>query len=141
MASKVFADANLLLDFTLKRQGFNEASEIIQLAIDGTIRLCTTPAVLHIVSYYTSQSYSNKDSKLLISVLLNDIQIIDCNHATAVLAVNSNIEDLEDELQYFTAIAHDVDYFLSSDKKLKKTGIPQLPVYKASEFLNEFRNI
>ena len=34
MASKVFADANLLLDFTLQRAGYSHAEEIIQLSID-----------------------------------------------------------------------------------------------------------
>ena len=138
MASKVFADANLLLDFTLQRAGYPSAEQIIQLSIDGTIQLCTTPAVLHIVSYFTAQAYSKDQTRILIATLLNDIQVIDCTHATALNAVNSAIDDLEDALQYHAALAHQVDYFISSDRKLKKAAIPSLPIYTASEFLKSF---
>jgi len=141
MASKVFADANLLLDFTLQRAGYNSAEEIIQLSIDGLIELSTTPAVLHIVSYFTSQAYTKNEARTLIATLLNDIQVIDCTHTTAVNAVNSEIEDLEDALQYYAALAHKVDYFISSDKKLKKASIPSLPIYTASEFLKSFNQV
>ncbi len=139
MAFKVFADANLLLDFTLQRAAFQQASDILQLSINGNIQLCTTPAVLHIVSYYTTQGYDPKQARAIIATLLNDIQIIDCTHQTAVYAVNSKIEDLEDALQYFTALAHQADYFISSDKKLKKSATPQLPIYTAGEFLADFK--
>jgi hypothetical protein len=51
MASKVFAEANLLLDFILHRTGYPAALQVMQHAINGTIKLCTNPAVLHITSY------------------------------------------------------------------------------------------
>jgi predicted nucleic acid-binding protein len=51
MASKVFADANLLLDLTLQRDNYLSARNIIQHGIDGTIKLYTTPAILHINAY------------------------------------------------------------------------------------------
>ncbi|MGN6439387.1 MAG: type II toxin-antitoxin system VapC family toxin [Agriterribacter sp.] len=138
MASKAFADANMLLDFTLKRAGFQDARDIIQLSFDGVIQLCTTPSVLHIVGYYTAQAYDNKQAKIVISTLLNDVLVIDCNHETSVIAINSKIDDIEDALQYFAAVSHGVDFFISADKKLKKSAIPQLPVYSATEFLAEF---
>lgn len=141
MASKVFLDANCLLDLTLQRTGFDDASKIIQSGIDGDIQLCTTPAVLHIIAYYTSRAYNSKHAKIVILTLLNDVEIIDCDHATAVMSVNSSIEDIEDALQYFTALKSGVDYFISADKKLKKAAIPQLPVYTATEFLAELKRV
>ena len=138
MASKVFADANLLLDFALQRAGFQNASNIIQLAIDGTIQLYTTPAVLHVTSYYSGQAYTKPQAKQIVLTLLNDVQVIDCDHSTALVAANSAIDDLEDALQYYTALKHGADYFISADKKLKKAALPQLPVYTASEFITVF---
>ncbi len=38
-------------------------------------------------------------------------------------------------LQYYAALKNNVDSFISSDKKLKKAGIPQSPVYTAQELL------
>jgi len=137
MASKVFLDANCLLDLTLRRAGFQQANDIIQLGINGDIHLCTSPAVLHITAYYTSQAYTSQHSKLVMLTLLNDVRVIDCDHATAIMAINSGIEDIEDALQYYTALKFGVEYFISSDKKLKKAAIPQLPVYTAVELLSE----
>lgn len=137
MASKVFLDANCLLDLTLERAGFQHANDIIQLAINGDIQLCTTPAVLHITAYFTSQAFTSQQTKKIILTLLNDVQVIDCDHATALIAINSSMDDIEDALQYYTALKFGMDYFISSDKKMKKAAIPLLPVYTAEEFLDE----
>lgn len=137
MAFKVFLDANILLDFTLRRPGYPEAKQLIQKGIDGDLQLTTTPAVLHITGYWLTKAYSSSTAKELIISFLTDIEIIDCDHATAVMAINSAINDIEDALQYYAALKHNAIYFISSDKQLKKSAIPQLPVYTAKELLNE----
>ena len=135
MASKVFLDANILLDLTLKRPEYQSASNVMKLGIQGTIQLHTTPAVLHILAYFVSQAYNPKKAKQLILTLLNDVQIIECDHSTALSALSSGIDDIEDALLYFTAIKFEMDCFISSDQQLKKKSLPQLPVYSAREFL------
>ena len=137
MAFKVFVDANVLLDFTLHRDGYNDAKQLIQKGVDGDIQLTTTPAILHIVSYWLTKAYRSSTAKELLLALLAEVRIIDCDHDTALMAINSSIDDVEDGLQYYTAIMHRADYFISSDKKLKKAAIPQLPVYTISEILEE----
>jgi predicted nucleic acid-binding protein len=135
MASKVFIDANILLDLTLKRKGYDQAADIIRHAILGKFNLFTSPTVLHILAYYTRKAYGESTSKILLLTLLTDIHIIDCNHETALLALNSSIADAEDALNYYTALKAGINYYISSDKELKKVAIPQLPVYSAKEFL------
>lgn len=135
MASKVFADANLLLDFTLQRSNYVAARQVIQHAIHTDIQLFTTPSVLHITSYYTGRFFTGPQTKQIILTLLNDVQIIDCDHATVLIAVNSPVADTEDALQYYTALKFGLDCFISGDKNLKKVAMPQLPVYTAAELL------
>ena len=135
MASKVFLDANIILDFILQRVHFDKAKQVIQKGIDGEIQLFTTPAILHIVSYWLTKAYSGTVAKEVVLTLLTDVHIIDCDHATTLMAIHSNFEDIEDALQYYAALKNNVDYFISSDKKLKKAAIPQLPVYTAQELL------
>jgi|ADurb_H2B_03_Slu_FD_contig_21_1805214_length_670_multi_4_in_0_out_0_1 predicted nucleic acid-binding protein len=137
MPFKVFLDANFLLDLMLQRAGSGYANDIVQRALDGKLRLYTTPAVLHMIGYYISQAYNPKRAKQLLLTLLNDVQIIDSDHTTALMALNSSMEDIEDALQYYTAIKFGIEYFISSDKKLKKEAIPQLPVYTAEALLAE----
>lgn len=139
MASKVFADANLLLDVLLQRENEPFGKQIMQYAIVGEIELLTTPAVLHICAYWLTKSYGAARAKQLLSALLAEVRIIDCDHATALIAINSNMEDIEDALQYYAALNAAADYFISADKKLKKRAIPQLPVYTAAEFLKEIQ--
>ncbi len=135
MASKLFLDANFLLDFTLQRTGYADAKEIVRLAINGDIQLFTTPAVLHITAYWLAKAYSVKKAKAIILSLMNEVRVIDCDHDTAMLAMNSMMEDIEDALQYYSALTRGADIFISSDKKLQKAAIPQLPVMTPREYL------
>lgn len=135
MVSKIFVDANCLLDLTLQRTNFEQMEVLMQFAIAGEVRLFTTPAVLHIVSYYTRRSYGKRIAKDIIIALLNDLEIIDCNHDTAVEAANADFEDLEDALQYFTALTHRLNYFVSADKQLRKSAMTHLPVYTSKDLL------
>ena len=107
----------------------------MQAAISGDIDAYTTPAVLHIVSYFLAKARGVVSVKVIIGTLLNDVTIIDCSHATAVLTVNSSITDVEDALQYYAALTHSLDFFVSADADLKKAALPQLPVCTAKEVL------
>lgn len=140
MAFKVFVDANILLDLTLKRAGYETARVLFTSAIAGDTQLYTTPSVLHIVSYYTSQFYSRTQTKEIILAMLADVRIIDADHDTALAAANSSFTDLGDALQYYAAARAGLQYFLSSDKKLKKAASKQLPVFTPAEFLKLLSN-
>ena len=137
MASKVFLDANVLLDFFLQRERGETAKRVIEKVVEGSLSAYLTPSVLHIVGYWLSKVYGAGKAKQLLTTLLVDVHAIDCDHATAVMALQSSMDDIEDALQYFTAVKHKLNYFISSDKKLKKVAIPQLPVFTPEEFLQE----
>lgn len=140
MASKVFLDANILLDFTLKRDNYEQSRQIIEWAVNGNIQAFITPSVLHIVGHYLTKFYSSSKAKEILLTLLADVMVIDLPHEIAVNALHSKISDIEDALQYYTAIHHKLDYFISRDKQLQKQGIPALVIYTPEEFLAEFGN-
>ena len=135
MAFKVFLDANILLDFLLKRTDYPDAEKIIKLILDKKIRGFITPAIVHIVSYWVSKAYGNDKTKELLLLLLSDITVIDSSHQITLMALHSKIDDIEDALQYYTALQHKLDFFLSRDKNLKKSAIDSLPVFNMTEFL------
>ena len=70
--------------------------------------------------------------------LLVDVTVIDISHEITLTALHSKIKDIEDALQYYAAMHHKIDYFISQDKDLQKELIPTLPVYTSVEFLKEF---
>lgn len=138
MASKIFLDANVLLDFTLKRKDYSHAKKLIELIIEGKIQGFITPAIIHIAGYWLTKAYGAKEAKKLMLSLLADIHSIDIPHEIVVNALLSHIDDIEDALQYSAAIHHKLNYFISQDKKLKRESTLLLPVYSVSEFLEEF---
>ncbi len=139
MASKIFLDANILLDFTLKRNDYQDAKQIMELVVEGKVLAFITPSIVHIVGYWLSKSYGSSKAKELLLTLLADVQVIDITHEITLHALHSSLTDIEDALQYYTAIHHKLDYFISRDKQLQKTSIASLPVYTPHGFLKEFK--
>ncbi len=135
MAVKIFLDANVLLDYTLKREFGDDAKAILEDVIDGNIQAFLTSSVLHILGYWTSKAYGGPKAKEILLTLLSDVTIIDIPHETALIALHSKINDIEDALQYYTAIHHKIDYFISRDVRLKKECIPVLPVLTPKELI------
>jgi len=137
MASKVFLDSNILLDFTLKRAEYEQSRRIIELAVNGTIQAFITPSIIHIVGNWLTKAYGNAKAKELLLTLMADVNVIDLPHEIVLNALHSKITDIEDALQYYTAVHHKLDYFISRDKQLQKQGIPVLPVFSPRELLIE----
>jgi predicted nucleic acid-binding protein len=135
MAFRIFLDANFLLDFTLKRPEYETARKLIAWAVEGRVEAFITPAVVHITGYWLTKAYKSDLAKKVLLGLLADIAVIDIGHETTISALHSKMIDIEDALQYYTALHHKLDYFISRDKGLKKAAIPVLPVYSPEEFL------
>lgn len=53
-------------------------------------------------------------------------------------ALNSRFSDKEDALQYYTAINHGADYFITRNIKDYKNAIETLQVFTPLEFLQSF---
>ena len=137
MAFKIFLDANILLDFTLKKTACIDCKKIIELAVNGQVQAYITPSIVHIVGYWLTKTYGADKAKELLHTLLSDIYVINISHQTAVAALLYKISGIEDALQYYTALHYRLNYFISLDKKFQKAGIATLPIYTPQEFLQE----
>ncbi len=70
----------------------------------------TTHAIIvYIPEKVSTKSYGIITAKELLLTLLTDITIIDIPHETALIALHSKINDIEDALQYYTAIHHNLN--------------------------------
>ncbi|MEX2235530.1 MAG: PIN domain-containing protein [Cyclobacteriaceae bacterium] len=135
MVSKIFLDANVLLDFMLKREGYLPAKRIIEKIIGGRLNAFISPSIVHIVAYWLTKAYGSGKAKELILALLSTVRVIEIDHEITIHALHSKINDVEDALQYFTAVHHKLDAFISRDKQLRKAATPVLPVYSPDELL------
>ena len=137
MAFKVLVDANIVLDFTLKRDQYEVSKRVFELAIGGDVHVFITPSIVHITAYWLTKAYGKQKAKEIILSLLVDIKVIDANHKVVLNAMYSKIDDIEDALQYFTALHHNLDYVITRDKIFKKMAMPALPVYSPEDFFKE----
>lgn len=136
MAFKIFLDANIVLDYLLQRNDLKNSESLFEKIIAGKVKAFITPSILHIVAHYIVKKYGIDGSKYVLLTLLNSVNVIESSHLIAITALQSNMSDIEDSLQYYTALYHKLDYFISLDNRLLKSGIPQLPIIKPIEFLN-----
>jgi predicted nucleic acid-binding protein len=135
MAFRVLLDVNIVLDFTLGRPEYENARKLIEWVVAGKLRAYVTPSIVHIAAYWMTKFYGIDQTREVLLTLLADIEVIDISHETTVSALHSRMIDIEDALQYYTALHHKLDYFISRDKGLQKEAIPILPVYSPEEFL------
>ena len=141
MACKVFIDANSVLDYTLKRNHYLISKKIIELAINGVVQLFITPSVLHITAHYLlTKFYGKTKAKEFTLSLLDSITVIDYSHSIAQNALYSTMEDIEDALQYFTALHHKMDYFLIRDQEFLRQPFAALPVLTPEHVVQNIYN-
>jgi predicted nucleic acid-binding protein len=134
MASKIFLDANILLDFTLKRESYSVVKHLMQRIVTAEVYAYISPSIIHITGYWLTKAYGSAQAKDILLTMLADIQVIEIPHEVCLLALNSKIPDIEDALQYYTALHHKLDAFISRDKQLQKLAIASLPVYTPENF-------
>jgi predicted nucleic acid-binding protein len=135
MASRVFLDANIILDFSLMRDNYDNAKQLIEKIEGGQLSAYISPSIVHISGYWLTKMYGAAKAKELLLSLLSSITVIEIDHEITVHALHSKIHDIEDSLQYYTAIHHKLDAFISNDKQLKKEATAILPIYNLEEFL------
>ncbi len=138
MASKILIDANILIDFLLKRKNFEVSERLLKNIFTNQYKVFVTPAIIHITAYWIKKSLGAAVSKIILLELLNNIKVIDCDHKTAILALSSKMTDVEDALQYYTALQHQLDFVITQDQHFQKQAIPSLPIYSPQEFLTTF---
>lgn len=131
---KIFIDSDVILDLLLKRQKFHyEAEFIFDLAAKEKIFLYTTPLVIANVYYIVNDINKTKNCKQLIGKIRNIVEILPVDCFEIDNAIDSEIKDFEDALQYFCCIKNKVNYIITRNVKDYKNS--KIPVSDPKEFL------
>lgn len=135
--SAVFLDANVFLDALLQRSEYEDAGKILNEANKGIVTVYTTAGCLQNVIYFLSKAKVNNSSIIeIISTLLNYISLSQTNEKVFLLGLHAGFSDLEDAIQYHTALAiKNIDYFITSNIKDYKRALPHLPVITPKQFV------
>jgi predicted nucleic acid-binding protein len=135
MAFKVLLDANIILDFVLQRREYKSAFLLIEWATIGKIQAYITPSIVHVAAYWLIKEFGEWQTKEILLSLVADIRVIDLGHDAMINALHSQMMDVEDSLQYYTALHHRLDYVITRDRDLIKSAIPILPAVSPEEFI------
>ena len=136
-----FADSNLFLDAFLNRQPNDiDCITVLHLATSRKIKLFTSSSCLLTTMYFLKKnSISGQDIIAIISQLLEFISIKSPDEQTFVQGLSAGFNDLEDAVQYFTAMdVKGIDYFITSNTKDYKKATVQLPVVTPKQFLSHY---
>ncbi|MFA6979678.1 MAG: PIN domain-containing protein [Ignavibacteriaceae bacterium] len=114
---KLFVDSDIILDLLAKREPhYIHAAELFTLIDRKAITAYTSPLIFANLHYLLKKSTSNtyalkslRKLKTLINILPIDEKIID-------QSLNSEFNDFEDAIQYFTAVNNGITLILTRNK-------------------------
>ena len=132
---RVLFDTDVLLDFLFDRKPFSDHTLKLLLACqDKKMIGFITPVIFSNMYYILRQQASHVYVKEKLDVLLSILRVLPMSEQTVHLAINSSFKDMEDALQYFSALKNaNVDAILTRNTKdFKKSAIP---VFLPSEWI------
>ena len=132
---RIFIDTNILLDLLLERQPWvNQASVLFSMADRKDIKLlCCSLSFSTAIYLMERLKYERKEiiTKLAIVKSLCSVTTVDESVIDRVL--QSDFLDLEDSLQYYSALSAKADVIVTRNKK--DYELSNIPVLTPSEFL------
>lgn len=138
MMQGIFLDTNIILDFLGERENFYlPSAKVMTLADKKEIRIFTTTTSLTNAFYILCKFEGQKVAwekvrkfKLICGISTSDNEVVE-------KALNSDFKDLEDALQYFSAVATKCEIILTRNEKDFKNAL--IPVMDAESFLQTLR--
>ncbi|MCC5913960.1 MAG: PIN domain-containing protein [Balneolaceae bacterium] len=135
---EVFLDTDVAFDILSKRKPhFEHSVRILEMAASDKIALLISESSLTNLIYLSFDIYKleSADKKLL--DFISTCSIISGGKSVMIEAISSLFKDKEDALQYYTALNHGADYFITriiTDYKHQST---RLPVLTPKQFISQ----
>lgn len=112
----VFLDTNILLDVFGKRDPFYlDAAQIWTLAEKGKIAVSISAISFNNI-YYIIRKLKGKDTAdFSLRCLRDEFSVVSLTSQIINQSIDSEIEDFEDAIQYFSALHADADFLVTRD--------------------------
>ncbi|SDC71596.1 PIN domain-containing protein [Algoriphagus faecimaris] len=131
---KIYLDTNVVIDLLAKREPFYEDAKSFLLLVQNELALLFIAEIsLGNLFYLAFEVYKIPQSREVLDKFFSVCKVISGGEDVVRKSLNSNFKDKEDGLQYYTALAHNMDFFITRNKKDFKGDI-QIPVYTPKEF-------
>lgn len=138
--TSLFVDTNIIIDLLAKRQGFYESASVLFSRADNReVELLISALTFANTNYILSKLMSAKEARYILRKFKVLVRIVSSNDKIIDLALSdSSFPDLEDGLQYYTALEHHAEIIITRNKKDFKGAA--LPVMNANDYLVLIKN-
>ena len=135
MATKIFLDANVLIDVVMNRAIFVEnSSKVLQMGLDGDCELWASDLTMVTVSFYAKKNRTTAQLYEVMKELRSMIQVASTGAAAIDWALQQGFHDFEDAVQYCSAVSSKtVDGIITRNEK--DFLLSEIPVINPLEFL------
>lgn len=134
MSKLIFVDSDVILDVLEKREPFySYSAQILTLGDEKKIKLVTTSLVFSNVYYLLRKHLGIDKAKESLRKLRVIVDVISVNAKEVDLALNSEMSDFEDALQYFTALNSRIGFIITRNVRDYKN--PKLIVQTPQEYI------
>jgi predicted nucleic acid-binding protein len=134
MTNKIFVDTNIIIDLLSKREFFYEESqELFSLADKNKLELYISALTFANAYCILGQNLKIENSRKILRKFKVLVKVLPLNDKIIDLALDSDFDDFDDAIQYFTAIENDCEIIVT--RNLKDFKNSNLPVFTARQFL------
>ena len=139
MNKVLFVDSDVILDVLEQRKDFYEYSALIlSLGDEKKVKLVTTSLVFANVYYLLRKHLGIEKAKESLRKLRIIIDVISVNSKEVDLALNSELSDFEDALQYFTALDNKIEFIIT--RNIRDYKNPKLIVQTPQQYIEGLGN-
>jgi predicted nucleic acid-binding protein len=135
MKKKAFVDTDIIYDLLAKRDPFYlAAAHLFTLADEGKVQIFVSALSLANIHYLISKQQSESQAKQILRKFKVLVRVSSLTDKIIDLALNSEFEDFEDAIHYFSALQNDIEILLT--RNLKDYKKAQISVLTAQDFIN-----
>ena len=132
--TKLFIDSDIILDLLAKREPhYTYASRLFTLIDKKEIIAFTSPLIIANLHYILRKMTSNASAKKSLRKLKTFVKILPIDEKVIEQSLNSDFNDFEDAIQYFTSVNNGIKLLLTRNKRDYKKS--KIPILTAEEFL------
>lgn len=134
----VFLDTNVIIDLLDRDSRFHlVAKEAVDICLKNFRKPLLSPVTFAITFYFLEKFYKDKRAlKKLVTEIFADYKFTVCDETIMKSVFNSQFTDLEDALQYFSALKSNADVILTFN--VHDFIQPKIPVIHPLEFISYY---
>ena len=137
---KIFIDSDIILDLLAKREPYYIYSAKLFTLIDqGKLTAYTSPIVFANLHYLLKKNSSNSLALKNLRKLKTFLNVLPVDERVIEQSLNSEFNDFEDAIQYFTAVNNGIKIILTRNKTDYKNS--KILILTAEEFLKTLKTI